>query len=46
VVLPKDLMLELAEENPTDGQELSAVMYSAPWRLEQFGEKILEALRH
>jgi ribonuclease D len=46
VVLPKDLMLELADANPTDRKELSAVMYSAPWRLEKFGEKILETLRH
>jgi ribonuclease D len=44
VVLPKDLMHDIVNENPTSGSELSALMVSVPWRLAQYGEEILEVL--
>ncbi|HSO26571.1 MAG TPA: HRDC domain-containing protein [Anaerolineales bacterium] len=44
VVLPRDLMLELASRNPHDRQQLAHVLRSARWRLEHFGSDILQAL--
>ncbi len=44
VVLPKDLMCELAQEAPRSRGELERAMQSAPWRLEHFGEAILKTL--
>jgi ribonuclease D len=47
VVLPRDLMQDLACKNPRSQQELEQVMKSTPWRLEHFGSQILKALsRH
>jgi ribonuclease D len=47
IVLPRDLLHLLAEQNPTDRETLSRLMISVPWRLESFGDKILAALsRH
>jgi len=47
VVLPRDLMQELASENPRTLQELRRVLQSAPWRMEHFGGEILHTLlRH
>jgi ribonuclease D len=45
VVLPRDLMLALAERNPRGREELGEVMREAPWRLEKWGEEILRVLR-
>jgi ribonuclease D len=45
VILPKDLLFALAQANPRDEAGLAEVMGEAPWRLEQFGAQILEALR-
>lgn len=45
VVLPRDLMMEVARKNPRSLERLGEVMVDAPWRLEQYGEKILTALR-
>jgi len=44
VVLPKDLMGELAQAAPHSRAELEQAMQSAPWRLEHFGEAILKTL--
>ena len=44
VILPRDLMISLAEKGPTTPDELAEAMEVAPWRLEHFGEQILEAL--
>jgi ribonuclease D len=47
VVLPRDLMYALAEGNPRCREDLEAALGDAPWRLEHFGEQILNALsRH
>lgn len=44
VVLPRDLMMALARHNPKNRQELQEVLRSAPWRLDHYGDKILDAL--
>jgi ribonuclease D len=44
VVLPRDLLTDLAEQNPRRPDELAQVMSSAPWRLEHFGSRILNVL--
>jgi ribonuclease D len=45
VVLPRDLMKQIALENPLNLDELGAIMKSVPWRMEHFGEKILRELK-
>jgi ribonuclease D len=45
VVLPRDLLTELAEQNPRKPEELQAVLQDVPWRLEHFGSQILDILR-
>jgi ribonuclease D len=44
VVLPRDLMLSLAELNPSDPGQLREVLHAVPWRLEHFGKHILEVI--
>ena len=44
IVLPKDIMYHLAAENPANKQELNRAMRDVPWRLEKFGDQILEVL--
>jgi ribonuclease D len=44
VVLPRDLMLSLAEQNPNQPEALKQVMSDVPWRLEHFGSQILDLL--
>jgi hypothetical protein len=44
VVLPRDMLTELAMRNPRSTQELAETMQTVPWRLEHFGSQILEAL--
>jgi ribonuclease D len=44
VILPKDIMYLLAAENPANKEELSRAMSSVPWRLERYGDQILEVL--
>jgi ribonuclease D len=46
VVLPRDLMIALAEQDPRQPEELAQVMIAVPWRLEHFGSQILEVLSH
>lgn len=45
IVLPKDLMLRVAERNPRRMGELREAMGDAPWRLEKWGEEILKVVR-
>jgi ribonuclease D len=45
IVLPKDLLCLVAKENPTTGEDLSRVLLSVPWRVEQFGDEILSVLQ-
>jgi len=44
VVLPRDLMVEIARKNPPTFKALSAIMKDTPWRLENFGSKIQSLL--
>jgi ribonuclease D len=44
VVLPRDLLHDLAEHNPRSPKKLAEVMQEVPWRLEHFGSQILEVL--
>lgn len=44
VVLPRDLMHALAEQNPHNVDELAEVMCYVPWRVEHFGSQILNLL--
>jgi ribonuclease D len=44
VVLPKDLLLTLAEENPRTRAQVRHILQTVPWRLETFGEQIFDLL--
>lgn len=44
VVLPRDLMNAIAEQNPIGLEDLRAVLEEVPWRLNHFGEQILKVL--
>lgn len=44
VVLPKDLLYTLAEENPHTRAQVRHILQMVPWRLETFGEEIFTLL--
>jgi ribonuclease D len=44
VILPRDLMLLLVSKNPTNKNELGELLQSVPWRLEKFGDQIMQVL--
>lgn len=44
IVLPRDLLNELAAHNPRTPQDLAEIMRNVPWRLERFGSQVLELL--
>jgi ribonuclease D len=44
VILPRDLMQDLAHKSPLDRRRLEQVMHSVPWRLDHFGSQILGLL--
>ena len=44
VVLPRPFMHAIAEKNPKNLEALAALMPESPWRLEEYGVKILELL--
>jgi ribonuclease D len=44
VVLPRDLMIALAERAPDGMEELEEVLSDVPWRVEHFGQAILYLL--
>lgn len=45
VILPRDLLYSLASQNPHTPDELAIAMQDVPWRLEHFGEQILQVLK-
>ncbi len=45
VVLPKDILEELAGRNPQDPTSLQKIMESVPWRWERFGMEILKVIQ-
>ncbi|MDH5506321.1 MAG: HRDC domain-containing protein [Anaerolineae bacterium] len=44
VVMPRDLLYEIAEKNPANGEELAQILETVPWRLERYGQGIQEVL--
>jgi ribonuclease D len=44
VVLPRDLLLAIAERNPGCRSDLAEVLEGAPWRLAHYGDQILKML--
>ena len=44
VVLPRDLLLQLAKDDPKNQEQLANTLNDTPWRLEHFGEQILKAI--
>jgi ribonuclease D len=45
VVLPRDLMNAIASQNPKGRPELAKILADVPWRLEEFGEELLQVVR-
>jgi ribonuclease D len=45
VILPKDLLYILVEQNPKSPEEVEKLLQSVPWRLKQYGEEIFYLLR-
>ncbi|NJD60928.1 MAG: ribonuclease D [Anaerolineae bacterium] len=45
IILPRDLLHDIASKNPGNMDELSEVLHGVPWRQEQYGEEILILLR-
>jgi ribonuclease D len=44
VILPRDLLFTLAEQNPATREELDELLNEVPWRREHFGDQILKVL--
>lgn len=44
VVLPRDLMEQIARSNPRNPDKLAEIMQDVPWRLQHFGANILASL--
>lgn len=40
VILPREVMEDIARANPANDQELGKLMASVPWRLKEYGEEI------
>ena len=45
VVLPRDILHTIAEENPRHAYHLGEIMQEVPWRLANFGDEILYLLK-
>jgi len=45
VVLPRDVLHQIARKNPDNRNALAGVMLEVPWRLDRFGGDILQVLR-
>lgn len=46
VVLPRELLYAIAENNPHREQELFVLLSEVPWRFEHFGSQILDTLQN
>jgi ribonuclease D len=46
VVLPRDVLMIIAEKNPQEIGELKTLLADLPWRLENFGEQILGVIQN
>ena len=45
VILPRDILEEIARENPQTLSSLQTIMKSIPWRFAHFGAEILEVIK-
>lgn len=45
IVLPRDLMEEVVQQNPRSEGALEAILESVPWRLEHFGDDLFDVLQ-
>ena len=46
VVMPRDVLVTIAESNPCNLKDLAEVMEDVPWRFEHYGQEILKTLGH
>ncbi len=46
IVLPRDLLFEIAELNPAGEPELREILNKVPWRMEQFGDQIIKKIHN
>jgi ribonuclease D len=46
VILPRELMYTIAENNPLRERELFVLLSEVPWRFEHFGSQILDTLQN
>lgn len=44
IILPKEIMLQLAEQAPHEPAELQTILADTPWRFQEFSSQILEAI--
>jgi ribonuclease D len=44
IVLPKDILEDIAGSHPTNTADLKAVMKDVPWRFEQYSKEILQVI--
>jgi ribonuclease D len=44
VILPRDVLMAIAERNPTDLDQLNQLMQSCPWRYAAYGMQILKEI--
>jgi hypothetical protein len=42
--MPKDLLYEIAKENPSQQEELNQILSDVPWRRKRYGRQILDVL--
>ena len=45
IVLPRDIMQEIASQNPSKLEELRELMETIPWRFERFGKDLMRELQ-
>jgi len=45
IVLPREILEEIAAQHPHSLQDLSRLMQTVPWRLSRYGEHILQLIR-
>ncbi|HEX9090916.1 MAG TPA: HRDC domain-containing protein, partial [Anaerolineales bacterium] len=45
IILPRDLLHQLASRNPLEAEGLADCLSDVPWRRKQYGEEILAVLR-
>ena len=44
VILPREVVEDIAFKNPQSNNDLSAIMCNFPWRLQKFGDEILQVI--